>query len=285
MTVHKASSTDAFYVVDYDDVPASGIIRCAKKILLDGATALARAETYTFALFGITRSGASGGINAIGDGRDEAVTAAIGEFAATDGLALRAGKGLDAADVAPMWGEDSPLAPERFSGLTAASAVAATGALTTLDGASVTIASDSPLGDTAATAFTEAGATIAHQGKDALDHDADICCVETLGAIDHDRMAETSATHVVALAPRAVTTRALATAHQRSITVVPDLLTTAGPLLVQFGGLDDDGATSAVADRARAAAEGEDSIPLNACVLAEEFLSTTYGSVPFGRPI
>ena len=70
MQVQKLSSTDAFVLRDLgDDVRSIGVVRCAPKILQDGATWLARSVTYACASFGIQAGGASAGINAKPDAR------------------------------------------------------------------------------------------------------------------------------------------------------------------------------------------------------------------------
>ena len=69
--LRKLSSTNAFVVTDLIDVPSFGIVRCAKKILQGGAKDLARSMTYTFASFDMQRGGASGGINALPDEKEQ----------------------------------------------------------------------------------------------------------------------------------------------------------------------------------------------------------------------
>ena len=71
MTIEKLASTDAFIVFDLDGVPGAGIVRAAPKILVDGATLLARSLTYRFASFERQVSGASAGINAAPDDAGE----------------------------------------------------------------------------------------------------------------------------------------------------------------------------------------------------------------------
>ena len=98
--LRKLSSTNAFVVTDLVDVPSFGIVRCAKKILQGGAKDLARSMTYTFASFEMQRGGASGGINALPDEKEEAIENFVSELA--DGveagsLGLDAGKGIDPA--------------------------------------------------------------------------------------------------------------------------------------------------------------------------------------------
>ena len=95
--LRKLSSTNAFVVTDLVDVPSFGVVRCAKKILQGGAKDLARSMTYTFASFGMQRGGASGGINALPDEKEEAIESFVSELAddvASGILGLDAGKGI-----------------------------------------------------------------------------------------------------------------------------------------------------------------------------------------------
>ena len=70
VTTRKLTSTDAFVVVDLPAAPmAAGVARLAPKLLVDGATWLARSQTYQFAAFGRKASGASAGVNAAADAR------------------------------------------------------------------------------------------------------------------------------------------------------------------------------------------------------------------------
>ena len=79
MTTRKLTSTDAFVVVDLPDAPvAAGVARLAPKLLVDGATWLARSQTYQFAAFGRKVSGASAGVNSPADARAEALAAFVG---------------------------------------------------------------------------------------------------------------------------------------------------------------------------------------------------------------
>ena len=106
MRTRKLNSTDAFVVIDLEGAPLSaGVVRLAPKVLVDGATWLARSQTYQFAAFGRRASGASAGVNAGADGRAEAVTAfaeELGPDAVAGTLLVEAGKGLSAEDLAPL---------------------------------------------------------------------------------------------------------------------------------------------------------------------------------------
>src|SRR3954454_15198544 len=73
--IQKLTSTDGFIAFDLDDAPAAGVTRSAPKILVDGASLLARALTYRFATFERQIGGASAGVNSPPDGRAEALAA------------------------------------------------------------------------------------------------------------------------------------------------------------------------------------------------------------------
>jgi len=80
--IQKLTTTNGFIVIDLPDADlAAGPTRLAPKILQDGAEWLARSVTYTFASFGLEHSGASAGINAKAEERDDAITAYMEEVA------------------------------------------------------------------------------------------------------------------------------------------------------------------------------------------------------------
>jgi glutamate dehydrogenase/leucine dehydrogenase len=142
----KLETTDAFVVVDLEGAErAVGVVRLAPKILVDGAVTLARSSTYEHAVFERPISGASGGINAKPDGRDEAVKAfveEIGDRVRAGGLCLDPAKGLTEADFEPLTAADARVELARTAApeLTAAGVVAATDAtLGGLDGRTVAI--------------------------------------------------------------------------------------------------------------------------------------------------
>ena len=87
---------ECFVVTDLVDVPSFGLF-VVQKILQGGAKDLARSMTYTFASFGMQRGGASGGINALPDEKEEAIESFVSELAddvASGILGLDAGKGI-----------------------------------------------------------------------------------------------------------------------------------------------------------------------------------------------
>jgi glutamate dehydrogenase/leucine dehydrogenase len=144
--VTKLQGTDAFVVVDLEGAEhAVGITRLAPKVLVDGASLLARSVTYQFATFERQVSGASAAINSKADGRDEAVAAFVAEVAplvAAGTFLTQPGKGLGPDDLRPLAEADGrgPLVPAAGGRLVAATVAEATGrALGGLDGARVVL--------------------------------------------------------------------------------------------------------------------------------------------------
>ena len=167
VTTRKLSTTDAFVVVDLDGVaPAAGLVRLAPKILVEGATWLARSQTYQFAAFERRASGASAGINARPDDRDAAVAAFVAELAPEVGstsFLAEAGKGLSDADLSGLRGDDPRPAGwwEQRDALRAAGvAEAAAVALGGLDGVSVAVELYDGSGPALLAALAERGATL-----------------------------------------------------------------------------------------------------------------------------
>lgn len=167
MTTRKLSTTDAFVVVDLDGVaPAAGLVRLAPKILVEGATWLARSQTYQFASFGRRASGASAGVNARPDDRDAAVAAFVAELAPdveTGAFLLEAGRGLADDDLAALRGADprpgawwEQRAVLRAAGVAEAAAVALGG----LEGRSVAVELHEAAGPELLAALAERGATL-----------------------------------------------------------------------------------------------------------------------------
>jgi glutamate dehydrogenase/leucine dehydrogenase len=163
--VHRLVSTDGFVVFDLDDADAVGVLRCAPKVLVDGATWLARSMTYRFAAFEQRRGGASAGINAR-DGRDEAIAAAVAELAplvGTGALLLDPAKGVPASALA-SWGPADPRPadvvadPALWTALSVA--VAADTWTGGLEGRRVAIEGFDSGGGALAAALAERGATV-----------------------------------------------------------------------------------------------------------------------------
>jgi hypothetical protein len=287
VTVTKLSSTDAFYVVDLDGAPsAAGSVRCARKILVDGAEALARRLTYAYASLGLQVSGASAGINADGEGRDAAIGAFVTELqpAATEGTLLwSAAKGVGTDELDGL----GPQPPANTEALFAAGVVASvTAARGSLEGARVAFEDVGHGSAELTAAFESAGATIVARDAQTLDPDtdADVLGVGSKnGVVDHDNVAAFAGRTIAPLAPLAVTTRALADGRRADVTILPDFVTTAGSLV------RGDTTPDAVADRIGSIITDvvghPDGIVLGACERAETFLLTWRDDLPFGRPI
>jgi glutamate dehydrogenase (NAD(P)+) len=104
--VERLNSVDAFVVFDLDHAETSvGVTRLAPKVLVDGATWLARSQTYQFASFEIRAGGASAGINAKPANREEAVSGFVAEvepWVEGGRFLTEPARGLGAADLAPL---------------------------------------------------------------------------------------------------------------------------------------------------------------------------------------
>jgi len=284
--IQKLESTDAFVVWDLEGVERSvGIARLAPKILQEGAEMLARSVSYSFAAFGVRASGASAGINAKPDGRDEAVKAFVTELGPVAGngtLVLHAGNGLQDADLAPLTRSDAvALADDE---LKAHSALAAAEAMIgSLDGKSVTISGSGPVADAAAIALGDRGAEVTDGGLDAA-CDALVVAGKS-GMITHEAAEQVKAAAVVPLTRLPVTAKAYAVLRRAGVTYVPDFVALAAPLLAAC---DSDNATDPVERVRTTASELAESGPdawLVAVGVAETFLSTWQEALPFGRPL
>ena len=285
MTVNQLSSTDAFYVLDLDDAPRStGVVRWAKKILVDGAENLARGVTYSYAALGIQAGGASAGVNAAPDGRDAALRAFVDELApvvAAGTLRLTPGKGVSADDLAGLSGPEASADGDATSALVSGIIAAATAAVGGLDGRKVALEASGLAGPALRSAFEAAGAEIVADGPDALASECDVLAVGSkAGVVDHENVADLAGRTIVPVAPLAVTTRAVASGRRAGVTILPDFVTTAGPLVDD--GRDPADVIAALIQEIAGHAEGPS---IGACERAEAFLSTWRDSLPFGRPI
>ncbi len=138
MRIHKLETTDAFIVFDLDGATHNiGVTRLAPKILVDGATLLARSTTYLFAVFEQQAGGASAGINAKGDDRAAAIEAYVREvepLAAAGTFLTEPGRGLGPTDLDHLLGVDpragfDPTATRTLLGTSVAVAADAAGGL------------------------------------------------------------------------------------------------------------------------------------------------------------
>jgi glutamate dehydrogenase/leucine dehydrogenase len=288
--IHKLSGTDAFVVFDLDDADSAyGLTRLAPKILTDGATLLARSNTYAFASFGLARSGASAGINTKPDQRDEAVRAfveEVGPLAAEGRLVIDPGQGLTADDFAPLREHDPRpaelLADGHLVDLTVSGALAAADVvLGGLEGARVRIDGTGPAATTAMADVVDAGADVI--GEDETDPDV-LLAGGRAGSIDDEAAAGLSVRVVVPIAPVPVTAKGFATLSKAGAVYVPDFVSLAAPLLAGF---DPDGGDPV--ERVRTlvtelAGEGT-GLWMAAVSRAEDFLRTWQETLPFGRPL
>jgi len=333
--IHKLTTTDAFVVFDLADAPGAGVVRSAPKILVDGATSLARTLTYRFATFERRIGGASAGVNAKPDERPDAVRAFATEALelVSDGrLLVEPGRGVSSDDLAELRAADArPDAYwDRHDELTALGvAVAAATAAGGLEGRTVALEGFDVAGPALAAELTGRGAQVVGIGttdgsvRTTVAFDPAVLaeawavhgtgCVGNLGGdleppaavlgmptdvlvvgskpgvVDHEVAAAVGARVVVPSGPVPVTAKALAVLRRAGVTVLPDFVTTAGPLFA--GWPTDSGADPATeASDAVAASLGEvlghpEGPLLAACSRAESFLSTWQDDLPFGRPL
>ena len=307
MALTKLTSTDAFVVVDLPDAPASGLVRRARKILQGGAKDLARSATYSFAAFGVQRSGASAGINAEGDAIPGAVEAFVAELAPTaegGALNLEAGKGVDAdqlaglrdaAGVGPLAGSNELLG----TSVTAAAAWALGGSLA---GKTVAIEGREQVPAEVLDAVQRAGATVVDvwgvDDKPWLVWGAEVDAIlagSKAGTLTHKGTDFITAKAIVPWGPIPVTTKAFAELRRGgTVTVIPDFVSAAGYLVGEFLPGDHDGGSSEAVAEVLSAKVGEildeaaghpDGVLLGACHLAEAFIETWQEKKPFGRPL
>ncbi|CAN5610433.1 hypothetical protein BH10ACT3_BH10ACT3_15260 [soil metagenome] len=78
ITASEPVEMAAFVVTDLDGADrATGVVRCAKKVLQDGAKTMARSQSYAWAILGEQISGASAGISVEPADRSGGITAFI----------------------------------------------------------------------------------------------------------------------------------------------------------------------------------------------------------------
>ncbi len=172
MALQKLETADAFVVRDLDtEAPAIGIVRSAPKILQGGAKELARSQTYQLAILEMQKQGASCGVNAAPDARDDMMTAFCAELmpvVESGSLMLDAAKGVSAEQLGSLAAADGRSDARlrdingisNTSHLTGVGAVAAAGTVRSLDGARVAIENFDDTGLAVARAATAAGAKV-----------------------------------------------------------------------------------------------------------------------------
>ena len=172
MALLKLESVDAFVVRDLDEeIPAFGVVRSAPKILQGGAKELARSQTYQCALFNMKCQGASAGINAAPDVRNDAIAAFVEELlpmASSGALLLDPGKGVAVETLDQLFGVDPRNDAHRRDvhglsnhvHLTGFGAAVSADTARTLDGASIAIENYEVTGPAVARAAIDRGARV-----------------------------------------------------------------------------------------------------------------------------
>ena len=304
MGVTDLETTDGFVVRDFDDCPATGVVRRARKILGSSASDLARSASYTFAAFEMQRSGASGGINAEGDAAGPALDAFLAELepkAAAGELHLFAGKGLTPRELAPLTtaaGLNDLAGSERATtaGVVAAASWALGGSL---DGKRVAIeqspASPAPA-DLADSIAAVGGTVVEVPGLEAKPWmiwgaDVDVIVAGTKpGTLNHQGAEFVKAKALVPWGPIPFTTKAVATLLKKGETVVvPDFVSAGGALVAGYLSGDEGEVLEEIVSRVALilteVGGHEDGPLLGACYRAEAFMSTWQQTLPFGRPL
>jgi len=296
VSTRKFTTTEGFVVVDLDDAPASfGVVRSAPKVLVDGARWLARSTTYQFAAFGMRASGASGAVNAAADAKSEAIAAAVAELSgeAWSNVHLTAGRGISAADFSALRDHDprpGDWFAQRDAALVAGLVAAAERAAGGLAGTTVAVEQFDAATGALVAALAEAGATVAEidesLGADAVLHtDATVLFIGSkVGLLGDHLVSHVRAQCIVPTGPMPVTTKALAALGRAGVVVLPDFVTTAGPLASWPGEGPDRDPAALVADRVASVLDHPKGPVVGACEEAEAFL-TSWTTVPFGRPI
>ncbi len=331
LPIEKLETVDAFVVFDLADAPQSvGAVRSARRILPGGAHDLARSLTYAFATFEMRRGGASAGVNAEDDDRSGAVArfaaeiapmVASGRFLPEPGTRVprTALESLAADDPRAAVGEVADHAAVTGAMTAAASAVGG------LENRTVTIEGFGPTGPALAAAAVDRGAKVvavtagtrgaidrggfptdalstpgripeggqtATEATEALAEPVDVLLAGSkMGAVNHTVAELISVDAVVPHGPIPVTARALAVLGRAGTVVVPDFVSTAGPLFAWWptGEPTPDTVAAEVAARITASmeeiADHPDGLFLAAAHRAESFLSTWQDTLPFGRPL
>jgi hypothetical protein len=296
VTTRKLSTTDAFVVVDLDDAPISvGIVRTAPKVLVDGATWLARSQTYQYAVFGRKVSGASAGINAPVEAKAEAIAAFVAELGdgSWSSVVLDAGRGIDPSDLAGLRASDprpESWWTEREANVVAGIVAAADRAAGGLDGRSVAVERFDGSAPALVAAFSAAGATVVEPGAEAvpgavLHADVDVLVVGSkVGVIGDEVAGGVRARVIVPSGVMPVTAKALAVLRRADVVVLPDFVTTGGHLAAWPVGESPMDAATLVGDAIAAVLDHPSGPLLGACEVAESFLAG-WATIPFGRPI
>lgn len=286
--ITKTTTADGFVAVDLPEAAtATGVVRCARKILQDGAVNLARSLTYSYAAFGIPTSGASAGINAEGDARDAAVAAFVEELTPriAEGLTLTAGKGVRADELA-AWSAASSADPAAGSDIDALAAgvIAAVSAAIELGDTTVGVEAGAPGADAIAAAANEAGAEASIAPIADLLADPRMVTIvgSKPGVLDHVNVSGVTRGVIAGAAGLTITARGLAVARRNGVVVLPDFVTAAGPVLAAAGISD---SATRIGEVVRSVLDHAEGPYLGACLAAEASLRTWVTDMPFGRPM
>lgn len=310
MRIHKFTSTTAFVAVDLADAEhSSGPVRLAKKVLQGGAKDLARSQTYTFAVLGMKKGGASAGVSAEGEAHDPAVAAFVEEAASlvASGTYLPdAAKGVSETDLSPLreadprntarLSGDEPTFAQRCDALSAV--VCAESTVGSLAGRSVAIDSTGPVAEALSVLLAERGVKLiagygVESNTDAFGSGADIVFVGSkMGVVNHGVAAKlTRAAAVVPCGRVPITAKALAVLRRAGVAVPADFVALAGSTIALWAdhAREQTDIESEIKERVGSMstefASHADGPLLAACYRAEEFLSTWQGTLPFGRPL
>lgn len=278
----RLASTDGFLIVDLPGASsADGVVRSARKVLADSTKALARSRSYAWALLEQPVSGASVGVDAEEDRRADALRAMAEELAprvATGELTLAPSRGVSAQDLGAL---GDLVAPDPAS-LTEGVLGAVTAALRGLRGRKVAVEHDGGTSGSLRSALEAAGCEVVAEGTEAMTAQADALLFGSRSALLDHLLAEQVACGVlVPTGDLPFTPRALAVVRGRGMTLLPDFLTTAGPLATRAG-LEAGTTISKLTEEVLSHAEGP---VLGACLRAEDFIATWCPEKPFGRPI
>ena len=296
VTTRKLTSTDGFVVLDLENAPmAVGIVRSAPKVLIDGATWLARSETYRYAFFNRKVSGASAAVNAPVETKADAISAFVTELGddAFASVHLSAGRGVSADDLASLRARDPR--PEQWwdqrDELTAVGILAAAErALDGLSGCSVAIETFDAMTTSLADRFRAAGATVVEpdtsEDANAILHaDVDVLVAGSkVGLIGHANVDNVKARVIVPSGAMPVTAKALAAFGRAGVVVLPDFVTTSGHLAAWPVDDSSTDAAALVGEAITRVLSSPNGPLLAACEEAESFLAS-WTTVPFGRPI
>jgi glutamate dehydrogenase/leucine dehydrogenase len=280
--VQKLESTDGFVLTDLDGTErCAGVARLAPKVLQDSAEMLARSVTYSFATFELKYGGASAGINAKPDGRDAALTAFVEEITPlveSGALHLRPSTGLTDDDFRPLGVTNTDAALVARGAVAAAEAV-----LESLEGKTVAVYGSGHAADDVRIGAVYRKARVLDSGP--LDALADVMFIAgKQGMIDHEVAATMQSGVVIPISPVPVTSKAYATFRRLGITYIPDFVSIAGPLLLEFDEQGGDPVERVRESVREIAGEGPNAW-LVAIGRAEAFLSTWQDAMPFGRPL